>query len=53
MNEALRIMDNQVLKWVKELDELYKRKKDVDEDIQQLEQRIAKTKEIYAVFTAE
>lgn len=40
MNEVLKIMDDQMLKWVAELNDLYKEKADVDRAICELERNI-------------
>lgn len=53
MNELLKIMDDQMLNWVKELDELYKRNIVANKAIQQLEQRIAKARELCEILREE
>ena len=40
MNDVLKIMDDQMLKWVAELNDLYKEKADVDRAIHELEQNV-------------
>ncbi len=40
MNELLMAMDDQMLKWVTELDELNRKKENIDKAIDELQQRI-------------
>ena len=40
MNESLKAIDDQMLKWIAELDELHKRKGDIDEEITNIQHRI-------------
>jgi len=44
MNKLLKTMDDQTVKWVHELDELYIRKTAVEKSIQKLEQLITKAR---------
>ena len=50
MNQTLQVMDDQMLKWVAELDELHKRKVEVEMAIGQLEQHIERAREMYSVL---
>ena len=50
MNQVLQVMDDQMLKWVAELDELHKRKVAVEMAIGQLEQSIEGAREMCSVL---
>lgn len=50
MNQVLQVMDDQMLKWVAELDELHKRKIEVEMAIGQLEQYIERAREMALIL---
>lgn len=46
MNKLLKTMDDQMVKWVSELDKLHMEKAQVEESIEKLEQLIAKARAV-------
>ena len=53
MNEVLKALDDQMLKWVSELDELHERRRDTDNAIQQLEENIVRARGLHEALEGE